>query len=88
MGDFERHLGELPRHPRRLLAFLGSTIGNLEPAARAAFLAEVRATLGEGDAFLLGTDLVKEPARLVAAYDDTAGRHGRVQQERAGRPRP
>ncbi len=73
VGDFERHLGELPRHPRRLLAFLGSTIGNLEPAARATFLAGVRSTLGEGDAFLLGTDLVKEPARLVAAYDDTQG---------------
>jgi L-histidine N-alpha-methyltransferase len=73
VGDFERHLGELPRRPRRLLAFLGSTIGNLEPAPRARFLAAVRATLGDGDAFLLGTDLVKDPARLVAAYDDTRG---------------
>ncbi len=73
VGDFERHLGELPRHPRRLLAFLGSTIGNLEPAQRAAFLADVRDTLGEGDAFLLGTDLVKEPDRLVTAYDDAQG---------------
>ena len=73
VGDFEHHLGELPRHPRRLLAFLGSTIGNLEPTQRASFLAEVRATLGEGDAFLLGTDLVKDPARLVAAYDDAQG---------------
>ncbi|MET0839911.1 MAG: L-histidine N(alpha)-methyltransferase [Marmoricola sp.] len=73
VGDFEHHLGELPRHPRRLLAFLGSTIGNLEPGQRARFLAAVRATLGEGDAFLLGTDLVKDPARLVAAYDDTQG---------------
>src|SRR6476620_6799001 len=45
VGDFERHLGELPRHPRRLLAFLGSTIGNLEPTARATFLAGVRSTL-------------------------------------------
>jgi L-histidine Nalpha-methyltransferase len=73
VGDFERHLGELPRHPRRLLAFLGSTIGNLEPAERARFLADVRATLDRGDAFLLGTDLVKSPQRLVAAYDDAAG---------------
>src|SRR3954453_17316727 len=73
VGDFERHLGELPRHPRRLLAFLGSTIGNLDPAQRAAFLAAVRGTLGEGDTFLLGTDLVKDPARLVAAYDDAQG---------------
>lgn len=73
VGDFEKHLGELPRHPRRLLAFLGSTIGNLLPDQRAAFLAGVRSTLGEGDAFLLGTDLVKDPARLVAAYDDAQG---------------
>jgi L-histidine N-alpha-methyltransferase len=73
VGDFERHLGELPRHPRRLLAFLGSTIGNLDPGQRAEFLADVRSTLRPGDAFLLGTDLVKEPARLVSAYDDAQG---------------
>jgi L-histidine Nalpha-methyltransferase len=73
VGDFERHLGELPHAPRRLLAFLGSTIGNLDPGQRASFLAEVRVTLREGDAFLLGTDLVKDPARLVAAYDDDQG---------------
>ena len=73
VGDFERHLAELPRHPRRLLAFLGSTIGNLDPGHRATFLDGVRRTLTSGDAFLLGTDLVKEPARLVAAYDDAQG---------------
>jgi L-histidine N-alpha-methyltransferase len=73
VGDFEHHLGELPRHPRRLVAFLGSTIGNLDPTQRADFLAGVRSTMGEGDAFLLGTDLVKAPIRLVAAYDDRAG---------------
>ena len=73
VGDFEAHLGELPRGGRRLLAFLGSTIGNLDPAQRATFLADVRATLVPGDTFLLGTDLVKAPERLVAAYDDAAG---------------
>jgi L-histidine N-alpha-methyltransferase len=73
VGDFEKHLGELPRHPQRLLAFLGSTIGNLEPAQRARFLAGVRSTLDTGDAFLLGTDLVKSPDRLVDAYDDAEG---------------
>ncbi|MET0838899.1 MAG: L-histidine N(alpha)-methyltransferase, partial [Marmoricola sp.] len=73
VGDFEHHLGELPHLPRRLLAFLGSTIGNLDPGQRASFLADVRVTLREGDAFLLGTDLVKDPARLVAAYDDEQG---------------
>ena len=73
VGDFTRHLGELPGGRRRLVAFLGSTIGNLEPAPRAAFLADVAATLQPGDAFLLGTDLVKDPGRLVRAYDDAAG---------------
>ncbi|HET8560241.1 MAG TPA: L-histidine N(alpha)-methyltransferase [Marmoricola sp.] len=73
VGDFERHLGELPQHPRRLLVFLGSTIGNLEPAQRRRFLVAVRACLIEGDAFLLGVDLVKDERRLVAAYDDQQG---------------
>ena len=57
----------------RLVAFLGSTIGNMEPAERASFLRRVRAALRPGDTFLLGTDLVKDPAVLVAAYDDDAG---------------
>ena len=57
----------------RLVAFLGSTIGNMVPADRRVFLGQVRARLRPGDAFLLGTDLVKDPAVLVAAYDDAAG---------------
>ena len=73
VGDFERHLGDLPRYPRRMVAFLGSTIGNLDPGQRATFLAGVRSTLADGDTFLLGTDLVKSPERLVAAYDDAEG---------------
>ncbi len=73
VGDFEHHLELLPQGGRRLVAFLGSTIGNLAPGPRAEFLAEVAAGLGPGDAFLLGTDLVKDPARLEAAYDDRAG---------------
>jgi len=73
VGDFEHHLGLLPRNGRRLIAFLGSTIGNFEPAERAEFLTAVRATLVPGDSFLLGTDLVKDKSRLVAAYDDAAG---------------
>jgi L-histidine N-alpha-methyltransferase len=73
VGDFEQHLGALPHGDRQLLAFLGSTIGNLQPEQRAGFLRSVRAALGEGDAFLLGTDLVKSPERLIAAYDDAAG---------------
>lgn len=73
VGDFEKHLGQLPRGERRLLAFLGSTIGNLDPTQRTSFLGGVRETLGQGDFFLMGTDLVKAPDRLVAAYDDAQG---------------
>lgn len=73
VGDFTRHLGELPTDGRRMVAFLGSTIGNLAPAERAAFLADLAATLQPGDSFLLGTDLVKDPGRLVRAYDDAEG---------------
>jgi L-histidine Nalpha-methyltransferase len=73
VGDFEHRLPLLPTNGQRLLAFLGSTIGNLPPRQRARFLNDVSATLDEGDAFLLGVDLVKSPARLVAAYDDASG---------------
>jgi L-histidine N-alpha-methyltransferase len=73
VGDFERHLATIPGGGTRVVAFLGSTIGNLTPAARAAFLAEIAADLQPSDAFLLGTDLVKDVGRLVAAYDDAAG---------------
>nr|WP_203988570.1 L-histidine N(alpha)-methyltransferase [Sphaerisporangium rufum] len=72
-ADFERHLARLPRLGRRLVAFLGGTVGNLDEAPRAAFLAALRGTLAPGDGLLLGADLVKDPARLVAAYDDAAG---------------
>ncbi|NYH54105.1 L-histidine N-alpha-methyltransferase [Nocardiopsis arvandica] len=76
VGDFEEHLGLLPvasAGERRLLAVLGSTIGNQEPGPRAAFLRDVRGVLGHGDSLLLGVDLVKDAARLVAAYDDAQG---------------
>lgn len=73
VGDFEHHLDKLPVSPRRLVAFLGSTIGNLAPRQRAEFLGDVRRGLAAGDAFLLGLDLVKSPQRLVAAYDDSSG---------------
>ncbi len=56
-----------------LVAFLGSNIGNLDPAASLAFVGEVRSALRAGDRFLLGTDLVKPEAELVAAYDDPLG---------------
>lgn len=73
VGDFERHLAALPAEGRRLIVFLGGTIGNLFPEQRAKFFSELAGSLRKGDALLLGTDLVKDPRRLVAAYDDTAG---------------
>lgn len=71
--DFEQPLDTLPRHGHRLVAVLGGTIGNLNPETRARFLSEVAATLQPGEGLLMGVDLVKDPARLVAAYDDAAG---------------
>ena len=73
VGDFTRQLDRLPTGGRRLVVFLGGTIGNLLPAERAEFLAAMRAALEAGDWLLLGTDLVKDPAVIVPAYDDAAG---------------
>ena len=76
VSDFEERLGfpaDDDAPAPRLVAFLGSTIGNLEPDQRTAFLARVRSQLRPGDFFLLGTDLVKDEATLVAAYDDASG---------------
>ena len=73
VGDFQRHVDLLPRDGRRLVAFLGSTIGNLLPPERAAFLSSLADALDPGEWLLLGVDLVKEEGRLVAAYDDPAG---------------
>jgi L-histidine N-alpha-methyltransferase len=73
VSDFEEHLGWPGPDGPRLVAFLGGTIGNLVPAQRAEFLAALRARMSPADSLLLGTDLVKDPAVLVAAYDDAAG---------------
>jgi L-histidine N-alpha-methyltransferase len=76
VADFDRHLDRLPAgmsESGRMVAFLGSTIGNLDPAQRRHFLASLRAGMDGGEHLLLGTDLVKESDRLVAAYDDASG---------------
>jgi L-histidine N-alpha-methyltransferase len=73
IGDFHHHLAEIPADGRRMVAFLGGTIGNLDPEQRARFLFDLNCTMSSDDSFLLGTDLVKDRARLVAAYDDAAG---------------
>ncbi|HVJ98415.1 MAG TPA: L-histidine N(alpha)-methyltransferase, partial [Acidimicrobiia bacterium] len=73
VGDFTKDLHSIPMEGGCMVAFLGGTIGNFLPDARAAFLREVAAILDPDDSFLLGTDLVKDVARLEAAYDDAQG---------------
>jgi L-histidine N-alpha-methyltransferase len=73
VGDFTRHLVHVPDGERRLIAFLGSTIGNLMPDARGRFLASVRELMGPSDRFLLGTDLLKDVGVIEAAYNDSEG---------------
>lgn len=73
VGDFERHLAHIPAHGRRMVAFLGSTIGNLKPDARAALLGSLSGALRCGETLLLGVDLLKDRAVLHAAYNDAQG---------------
>jgi len=73
VGDFHRHLDRLEDGDRRLFAFLGGTIGNLDPDRRTRFLGDLAAAMVRGDRLLLGTDLIKDRGRLVRAYDDAAG---------------
>jgi L-histidine Nalpha-methyltransferase len=76
VGDFERHLDRIPPPvpgEPRIVALLGGTIGNFPPGSRRRLLRDVAALLGPDDRLLLGTDLVKDPAVLEAAYDDSAG---------------
>jgi L-histidine N-alpha-methyltransferase len=73
VGDFEAHLDRLPHDGRRLVAFLGGTIGNLRPQQRQSFFRSLASTLRPGESLLLGTDLVKDRGRLERAYDDSAG---------------
>ncbi|TDC76810.1 L-histidine N(alpha)-methyltransferase [Streptomyces hainanensis] len=75
VADFESDLApSLPDEPGpRLLAFLGSTIGNFDERQRRAFYRTLSRALSGDDVLLLGADLVKEPETLVRAYDDAAG---------------
>ncbi len=73
VGDFHLHIDRVPSEGRRLVAFLGSTIGNLTPDQRRRFLFDLDCMMTHGDRLLLGTDLVKDRARLLAAYDDAQG---------------
>ena len=74
VGDFERHLDALPEaEGPRVIVFLGGTIGNFLPGSRRRFLRSLGQQLRPQDRLLLGTDLVKDPAVLEAAYNDSAG---------------
>ncbi|MFD5825745.1 L-histidine N(alpha)-methyltransferase [Lentzea sp. NPDC060358] len=73
VGDFTQHLSLLPGESPRVVAFLGGTIGNLIPQEREKFFRTVRDVLEPGEWLLLGTDLVKDEATLVRAYDDAQG---------------
>ena len=74
IGDFERHLDRVPpADGPRIVAFLGGTIGNFPPGSRRRFLRKVARMLGPEDHLLMGTDLVKDPSLLEAAYDDAQG---------------
>jgi L-histidine N-alpha-methyltransferase len=74
IGDFERHLGHVPpAEGPRIVAFLGGTIGNFPPGSRRRFLRKIARLMGPEDYLLMGTDLVKDPAVLEAAYDDREG---------------
>ncbi|HEV7584944.1 MAG TPA: L-histidine N(alpha)-methyltransferase [Solirubrobacteraceae bacterium] len=74
IGDFERHLDRVPPAiGPRIVAFLGGTIGNFPPGSRRRVLRQIGELLGPEDHLLMGTDLVKDPEVLEAAYDDAQG---------------
>jgi L-histidine N-alpha-methyltransferase len=74
IGDFERHLDRVPAADGpRLVVFLGGTIGNFPPGSRRRFLRQIGGLLSANDYLLMGTDLVKDPRVLEAAYDDPEG---------------
>jgi L-histidine N-alpha-methyltransferase len=75
IGDFERHLEQVPRRcdVPRIVALLGGTIGNFPPGSRRSLLRKIGMLLGPEDRLLLGTDLVKDPEVIEAAYDDPQG---------------
>jgi dimethylhistidine N-methyltransferase len=72
--DYTHGLGELPASGcRRLVLYIGSSIGNFDPPAAAALLRNLRRRLAPGDWLLLGVDHVKDRTTLLRAYNDSAG---------------
>jgi L-histidine N-alpha-methyltransferase len=73
VGDFRHDLDALGGGPAKLWAFLGSTLGNFPPLDRRRLLERFHDAMAPADRFLLGTDLRKDPTRMVAAYNDREG---------------
>lgn len=73
VADYDQGLRAFPTRGRKLVAFLGSSIGNFEREDAVAFLRRVRNALRDDEHLLLGLDLVKDVATLEAAYDDASG---------------
>lgn len=73
VGDYLADLPGVRRRGRRLIIFLGSTIGNYTPTLRHSLFRAVAGSMRSGDHFLLGVDLVKDTETMIRAYDDQAG---------------
>jgi L-histidine Nalpha-methyltransferase len=73
VGDYVPDLAKIRRRGRRIIVFLGSTIGNYVPTLRHSLLRSVTDALEPGDAFVVGLDLVKDEKTMIAAYDDAQG---------------
>lgn len=73
IGDYLMDFTRVRRRGRRLIAFLGSTVGNYTPTLRRSLFSSIAASMGSGDHFLLGVDLIKDEPTLLRAYDDPAG---------------
>lgn len=74
VADYTRSMDEIPAPGcRRLVLYIGSSIGNFEPSNAAALLRDLRRQLKPGDLLLLGVDHVKDRGTLLRAYNDSAG---------------
>lgn len=74
VADYTQGIGDIPAlGRRRMVLYIGSSIGNFEPADAVQVLREVRRSLSPGDLLLIGADRAKERETLVRAYDDAAG---------------
>ncbi len=89
VGDYTEGLGEIPTDgTRRLVLYIGSSLGNFEPADASQLLRDIRNQLAPGDMLLLGVDMTKDIPTLIAAYDDPRRHHRCLQPQRTGTHQP